>query len=73
MVTSMENFHPLHQKPSHADAPNWKHHCAEFAQDCDKLGAQEIALNCVHVRIFADHFSNFENFVELLLVTYLII
>ena len=38
----MENFHPLHWMPSHADALNLKHHCAEFEQDWAELGAEEI-------------------------------
>ena len=31
LSTSMENFHPLRQTPSHAYAPNSAHRCAEYA------------------------------------------
>ena len=40
---SMENFYPLRRTPSHTDALNSAHCCAELAQDCAELGAQEIA------------------------------
>ena len=46
---SMENFHPLCRMPSHADALKSAHCCAEFAQGCDELSAQEIVPNVLYM------------------------
>ena len=72
----MENFHPLRQTPSHADALNSAHWCGEFAQDCVKLRAQKNVSNLyrVHIRkIFCwPFFSCFKNLVDVSLATFLI-
>ena len=72
----MENFHPLHQTPSHADALNLEHCSAEVAQDCTKLGAPYILPNLLcpffnYFENFVDLFCNL-NFVGLFLATFLI-
>ena len=48
LVSNIENFHPLHQTSSHADALNLACCCTELAQDCAKLGAQENGWSLMH-------------------------
>ena len=78
MKPSMENFHLLRRTPSHVDVLNSVHCCAEFAQGCAELGAQEIKklhqIYCICLRkifcwpffsyfkILLTFFSNFPNF-----------
>ena len=50
----MENLRPLCQMPSHTVVGNSAHRCPKFAQDCAKLGVQEIGQNllCPPQKIF---------------------